>query len=164
MIEDETQGGDGRRKNTRQAITDALIRLMSDRRYAAIRTTDLIQAAGVDLYMAGHWHYYESLYPMGTPPEGTGGPPTQKNFVNPTSTVHITTGNGGPPGKDTMNTPMPALRNKSDKYGYGRVTAYNATHLLFEQVLNGYSDEGEPGEVFDSFVVQQDKHGPFNAL
>lgn len=47
MIEDETQGGDGRRKNTRQAITDALIRLMSDRRYAAIRTTDLIQAAGV---------------------------------------------------------------------------------------------------------------------
>lgn len=124
----------------------------------------VIQAAGVDLYMAGHWHYYESLYPMGTPPEGTGGPPTQKNFVNPTSTVHITTGNGGPPGKDTMNTPMPALRNKSDKYGYGRVTAYNATHLLFEQVLNGYSDEGEPGEVFDSFVVQQDKHGPFNAL
>ena len=47
MIEDETQEGDGRRKNTRQAITDALIRLMSDRRYAAIRTTDLIQAAGV---------------------------------------------------------------------------------------------------------------------
>ncbi len=47
MIEDETQDGDGRRKKTRQAITDALIRLMSDRRYAAIRTTDLIQAAGV---------------------------------------------------------------------------------------------------------------------
>ena len=47
MIEGETQDGDGRRKRTRQAITDALIRLMSDRRYAAIRTTDLIQAAGV---------------------------------------------------------------------------------------------------------------------
>lgn len=47
MTQDETQQGDGRRRRTRQAITDALIRLMSDRRYSAIRTTDLIQAAGV---------------------------------------------------------------------------------------------------------------------
>lgn len=47
MIEGETQDRDGRRKRTRQAIMDALVRLMSDRRYAAIRTTDLIQAAGV---------------------------------------------------------------------------------------------------------------------
>lgn len=47
MTQEETQQGDGRRRRTRQAITDAMIRLMSDRRYSAIRTTDLIQAAGV---------------------------------------------------------------------------------------------------------------------
>lgn len=47
MKHDDTTQGDGRRQRTRQAITDALIRLMSDQRYSAIRTTDLIQAAGV---------------------------------------------------------------------------------------------------------------------
>lgn len=47
MTAGETQDRDGRRTRTRQAITDALILLMSDRRYSAIRTTDLIQAAGV---------------------------------------------------------------------------------------------------------------------
>ena len=47
MTQEETQQGDGRRRRTRQAITDAMIRLMSDRRYSAIRTTDLIQVAGV---------------------------------------------------------------------------------------------------------------------
>lgn len=47
MTQDDAQHGDGRRRRTRQAITDALIRLMSDRRYSAIRTADLVQAAGV---------------------------------------------------------------------------------------------------------------------
>ncbi|MBA4808165.1 TetR/AcrR family transcriptional regulator [Brevundimonas sp.] len=47
MTEDEMQDRDTRRQRTREAITDALIRLMFSRRYAAIRTTDLIQAADV---------------------------------------------------------------------------------------------------------------------
>ncbi|MFN3838054.1 MAG: TetR/AcrR family transcriptional regulator [Brevundimonas sp.] len=47
MTQDEAHHGDGRRRRTRQAITEALIRLMSDRRYSAIRTADLVQAAGV---------------------------------------------------------------------------------------------------------------------
>ena len=47
MIEDDTHEGDGRRARTRQAITDALIRLMSERRYSAIRTTDVIETAGI---------------------------------------------------------------------------------------------------------------------
>ena len=98
---------------------------------------------------------------MGTPAHGTGGPPEQSDYINPRSTVHITTGNVGPPGKDSMNTPMAALRSKSDKYGYGRVVAHNATHLTFEQVLNGYGSEGASGEVMDSFTVVQHSHGPF---
>eukprot|EP00966_Prymnesium_polylepis_P112606 2605021-Prymnesium_polylepis.1 len=73
------------------------------------------------------------------PPHGTGGPPSKKSFDRPDSTIHILTGNGGPPSKDTMNSPMAALRNKSNTYGYGRLTAYNASHLRFEQVLNGYA-------------------------
>lgn len=112
-------------------------------------------------HLAGHWHYYEALWPMGTPMHGTGGPPQQRSYVGYNSTVHITTGNGGPPSKDTMNSPMAALRKKSDKYGYGRVTAWNASHLTFEQVLNGWQDEGGEGEVFDSFTLVQPRHGPF---
>lgn len=47
MIDDETQEGGGRRARTRQAITVALIQLMSERRYSSIRTTDVIETAGV---------------------------------------------------------------------------------------------------------------------
>jgi AcrR family transcriptional regulator len=47
MTENEMQDRDTRRQRTREAITDALIGLMLSRRYAAIRTTDLIQAADV---------------------------------------------------------------------------------------------------------------------
>lgn len=113
------------------------------------------------MHIAGHWHYYEMLYPMGTPTHGTGGAPEQRSYLAPKSTVHVTTGNGGPPSKDTMNSPMAALRTKSDKYGYGRVTAVNATHLTFEQVLNGWDDEGDEGEVWDQITVVQPHHGSF---
>lgn len=121
----------------------------------------IIHQGGVDMYLTGHWHFYESLWPMGVPTEGSGGPPTMKSFDNPMSTVHITTGNGGPPDKSTYPTPMIALRKQSRKYGYGRVTAFNATHLQFEQVLNGWHTEGKAGEIFDSFVLVQNSHGPF---
>jgi len=122
----------------------------------------IIDAGGVDLYLSGHWHYYQSFWPMGVPQHGTGASPQQESFENPRSTVHILTGNGGPPGKDTMNSPSPALRLGSNKYGYGRITAYNSSHLQFEQVLNGYDGEGEPGEVMDAFMVVQTVHGPFS--
>ena len=91
----------------------------------------------------------------------TGGTPEQKSFDHPKSTVHVTTGNGGPPSKDTMDTPMAALREGSAKYGYGRVRALNASHLVFEQVLNGYSDEGREGEIMDTWTIVQPSHGPF---
>lgn len=121
----------------------------------------IIHAAGVDMYFSGHWHFYESLWPMGVPEHGTGGPPIQHSFETPNCTIHVTTGNGGPPSKDSYPTPMQALRKQSQKYGYGRMTVYNETHALFEQVLNGWQDEGQAGEVFDSFMIIQPNHGPF---
>lgn len=53
----ETQEGDGRRTRTRQAIIDALIRLMSERRYSAIRTANVIEMAGV-----GRSTFYEHFH------------------------------------------------------------------------------------------------------
>merc|ERR1712137_1456454 len=122
-----------------------------------------IHEGGVDMYFSGHWHFYESLWPMGVPDHGTGGAATQKSFEKPKSTIHVTTGNGGPPSKDSYPTAMEALRKQSRAYGYGRMTVFNTTHALFEQVLNGWQDEGEPGDVLDSFMVVQPKHGPFTS-
>lgn len=64
----------------------------------------ILASFGVDFFMAGHWHYYESLYPgvKGTSECLSCLQPTQKNFVNPRGTIHVTTGNGGPPGKDSF--------------------------------------------------------------
>eukprot|EP01063_Lacrimia_lanifica_P015611 TRINITY_DN22302_c0_g1_i1.p1 TRINITY_DN22302_c0_g1~~TRINITY_DN22302_c0_g1_i1.p1 ORF type:complete len:728 (+),score=306.41 TRINITY_DN22302_c0_g1_i1:49-2232(+) len=120
---------------------------------------------GVDLFVAGHWHYYESLYPAtrGDDPCPSCAKPVQKDFVKPNVTVHVTSGNGGPPGKDNFNEDcpgvdcgsIPATRKQSTEYGYGRVTAHNATHLTWQQFLN--SD----GSLFDEFTIVADRHGPF---
>ena len=40
------------------------------------------------MYVSGHWHYYESLYPATLGQTGIGGVPTQKDFVDPNVTVY----------------------------------------------------------------------------
>ncbi len=45
---------------------------------------------------------------------------------------------------------------RSDDYGYTRMTAFNASHLYFEQV----SDE-QDGKIIDMVWVIKDKHGPY---
>ena len=80
----------------------------------------LLRKYGVDFHMAGHWHYNESLWPalVGTATCPACGQPLAKDFINPVGTVHVTTGNGGPPGKDSFQehcpgedcNPIPATR------------------------------------------------------
>ena len=125
--------------------------------------TPLLKSGGVDLYLAGHWHYYESLWPARDGTTGTGGQPVQKSFVDPPITVHVTTGNGGPPSADsfTEDCPgpdcgkIPATRHQSTKYGYGRITAHNVTHMQYTQINNA------DGSVEDDWFLVQNKHGPF---
>jgi hypothetical protein len=49
----------------------------------------LFQQHGVDFFIAGHYHEYESLWPS------LNGLPTQFNFTDPKGTIHMTAGNGG---------------------------------------------------------------------
>lgn len=73
----------------------------------------------------------------------------QKTFVNPTVPVHVTTGNGGPPGADNFHEDcspsspdcgsIPATRFQSTAFGYGRLTAFNGSHLRFQQFANSNS-------------------------
>ena len=125
----------------------------------------ILQRFGVDLFMAGHWHYYESLWPTtgGTPDCPACAVPVQTNFTDPRGTVHITTGNGGPPGLDSFHEhcpgadcgSIPATRRQSLAFGYGRIVAHNASVLEFTQLANAN------GSVVDHFTITQSRHGGF---
>jgi hypothetical protein len=43
---------------------------------------------------------------------------------------------------------------------YGRVAVPNASHFIYEQVLNGYQGD-VAGEVLETVVISQRKHGGF---
>lgn len=134
----------------------------------------LFQQFGVDFFIAGHWHEYESLWP------NTGGQPTQFNFTNPRAPIHITAGNGGAPGPDHFSskgpngtlinhTALPMSRKRfsggnalengyvavSNSAGYIRMSLINASTAKVEYVLNTDSS------VYDEFVVSAESHGPF---
>jgi hypothetical protein len=117
----------------------------------------IFEEHGVDIYWAGHIHFYETF---------TG--PISKNRVvgkgthNPKAVIHVCSGNGGPPsptnckGPNYCTKPDNCLKCISQPYSYTRLTAYNRTDLLWEQVSN------EAGSaVIDSWVVHQDNHGKF---
>lgn len=104
----------------------------------------------------------ESLWPAKIGTTGNGGEVLQKNYDNPRVTVHVTTGNGGPPGPDNFceDPSVPACRIASTnvqttEFSYGRITAHNASHFTFQQFLNSN------GSLFDEFTLVQDTHGPF---
>jgi hypothetical protein len=123
-----------------------------------------LQKYGVDVYLAGHWHYYETLWPASIGTTGNGGAVLQKNYNNPRVTVHVTTGNGGPPGADNFcedptvkGCKIASTNVQSTEFGYGRITAHNSTHFTFQQFLN------INGSLFDEFTLVQDTHGPFES-
>jgi hypothetical protein len=122
---------------------------------------------GVDLYAAGHYHYYESLWPMRAPqawgvPNTTMTPPlpTQLHFNNPQSTVYVTAGGGGPPGPDGGAGVMYGARAGSEVYSTGRLVAHNATHLTWTQKANSNAYYDSDG-VLDQWTIVQHNHGPF---
>ena len=55
----------------------------------------------------------------------------------------------------------PFSRTRSLKFGYGRVHVPNATHFIYEQVLNGY-DGDKAGDILETVVITQAKHGGFS--
>lgn len=115
---------------------------------AAIRADweTLMISHGVDLYLAGHVHAYESLFPVG--PNGSV-PAT--SFASPRAPVHVLTGAGGPPGDPDTFVPTPYSRRTLSAWSYSRVTIHNATAFSFEQVFNN-------GTIFDLWSVTDATH------
>jgi len=117
----------------------------------------LLYDYGVDLYICGHEHSYERMFPVynGKVMNGSLAHP----YVNPKGTVHLVSGSAGSKeGLENFGSrgmgPWSAFR--SSTYGYARMTVYNTTHLHWEQVLDS------TGEIIDQFDLIADKHGPFN--
>ena len=93
----------------------------------------LFQRYGVDAYLAGHEHDYESLYSV------LNNTVLSKSFVNPPAPVHFVSGAGGAPALDRFGDPGPFTRKQISAWGYGRITVNNATVLRFEQIRNSDS-------------------------
>jgi len=108
---------------------------------------------GVDLYLAGHEHNYESMWPVlnSTVAE-------KKTFIDPKAPVHFTSGAGGAPGLDTFGDSAEFIRNRLSDWGYGRITAHNASHFTYDHILN------DDGSLFDSVTVVKSSHGPYEML
>ena len=68
----------------------------------------------------------------------------------------MTTGNGGPPGNDTFGgTKINMTRFQTTAQGYGRLTAYNATAMKYQQFWT-FGQE----QLIDEFTLIVNKHGP----
>jgi len=97
---------------------------------------DLFYKNKVDLFFQAHLHNYErntAIYQNQTVSDPRD---TQNSYYNPKATVYITSGNAG--NDEGHNDPVSPTLSKwvrfaSEDYGYGRLIAYNATHLYWEQ-------------------------------
>jgi hypothetical protein len=121
---------------------------------------------GVDLFACGHEHNYESMWPTKELA------PTQLDFDAPKAPVYVVEGAGGAPTLDLFGGAAPFTRKQDSSWGFGRITVFNATTLMYERVQNdrcrSQCQEAtcpacgvDAGTVSDSWVINQPVHGPF---
>eukprot|EP00039_Didymoeca_costata_P019413 m.337443 g.337443 ORF g.337443 m.337443 type:complete len:712 (-) comp18135_c0_seq1:199-2334(-) len=131
---------------------------------------------GVDMFLAGHEHDYESIWPVKNCSMDSADCYIGTNFSKPQAPVHVVCGEGGTNGADHFaenwgpftrkqlgsDTPGKCDTLKSGgatqggcSAGYGRITVYNATHLTYQYVLN------VNGTVWDEWTIYQPNHGSF---
>ncbi len=105
----------------------------------------LFHRYNVDLYVSGHIHAYERMWPMLKEKV------TTKDYLNPLSTIYMVAGMAG--NKEGHNTELPpknysAFWNAKD-YGVTTMTVMNDTHLLWEFI------GAENGTVLDKVWIKK---------
>lgn len=117
---------------------------------------DLLYNYGVDLEIWAHEHSYERLWPIYNYKVYNGS--YESPYTNPKAPVHFVTGSAGcKEGRENFNASRPSWSAFiSQDYGYTRLTAYNSTHLYWEQV----SDDKQ-GAIIDSVWLIKDTHGQY---
>ncbi|CAG9328406.1 unnamed protein product [Blepharisma stoltei] len=96
---------------------------------------DIFYNNSVDLVLQGHVHNYErdaAIYKNLTVNSEFD---SQNMHVNANAPIYIESGGAGNYEKNNpvSNTPAPYARYLSSDYGYGRLTAFNTTHMYWEQ-------------------------------
>ena len=112
----------------------------------------ILHEMGVDVYWAGHIHYYQTF-------DGPlwAGQLLSKGTHNPDGIIHVCSGNGGPPSKSPCG--QFNATGKNDKlcidtpFSFTRLTVHNATDLTWQQVSNVDSS------VIDEWGLHQERHG-----
>ena len=109
---------------------------------------------GVDMYLSGHMHMFESIYPVdvnGTvvsKPQSYGG--LTNVFVRPKSPVRVVQGTAGIfMFVDTYKNPAPEWSfARDDKFGYGRLTFHNASLAQFEYLETEHDNRAHPSSFY----------------
>jgi predicted phosphodiesterase len=126
---------------------------------------ELFRKHRVDLFLNGHEHNYERLYPTYKSAPGSfgragaagGNAANPEVITNADSPVYIIDGAAGNREKhEPFTRAQPAWSAfRSNSYGYGRLTVFNATHLQYEHVQT--DDEPEyaatTGTVIDAMLL-----------
>ena len=99
------------------------------------------------------------------PSSGAPGSSSPEVIVDAAAPVYIVEGSAGDKeNHEPFTRAQPAYSAfRSNTYGYSRMTVYNSTHMLWEQVQ---TDNGQPkttGSVIDAMLLVQHNHGPFHA-
>jgi hypothetical protein len=126
-------------------------------RMRAFGLEPLLEKYGVDIVFGAHEHAYERNYPVTTRFQWNSSRTGPGAYVDPIGTVHVVVGAAGCPenrdGWKQHGNAFSAVR--LNDYGYGRLSAPNATHLHWEYVDN------ISGEVVDELDLVQSAHGSF---
>eukprot|EP00035_Acanthoeca_spectabilis_P010123 m.178671 g.178671 ORF g.178671 m.178671 type:complete len:301 (+) comp14930_c0_seq3:1239-2141(+) len=113
----------------------------------------LLAEFGVDMFFAGHDHNYETTWPVYQ------GKVVQASYKDPKAPIHILSGSAGPPEWDKFAAAQTWTREpRLQVNSYSRLTLFNASVALFEQVANNN------GTIVDSFTITQtrmDRSAPF---
>lgn len=117
----------------------------------------------VDLWINGHEHNYERNYPtykstLATPPSGGAPGGNRANpevIVNAAAPVYIVSGCAGDQEHhEPFTRAQPAYSAfRSNTYGYSRMTFYNASHMLWEQVQTDNEYPATTGTVIDAMLL-----------
>lgn len=121
---------------------------------------ELFYKYGVDMFLCGHEHNYERIWPIYKETVYNGS--LEHPYTNPKAPVYVVTGAPGCD-EDLQNQwkePIPswsAIRNGVD-YTYSIMTVYNTTTLSWEQI------RASDGAVIDKFNLIKTSHGPFSEM
>jgi len=107
----------------------------------------LVHRYKVDIQFGGHTHHYERSWPVYK------GEVQQRHYRNPTATTYVQGGISGISG-DRFELPMgpfQAFRDDSLSESWGRLIAWNATHLTWRQIF------AVNGSTLDQFDIVRDR-------